>query len=130
MSLANVTIISRHTVAVVWTLTLAVLVDQIPHHRSVALGSTEDQALVVLVDLIEEEFYSIGFSSLNFDISVEVTFSVFFTFFDLTVFDHVTFSVGIVIYRSGNFLYLEWSQETILKKKNKNIKVIFSVLQR
>ena len=107
MLLAERTVIRCHAVAVVRVRAGLRLVDQIPHQQRVLLAGAEDQRLLFLIDLRHEDLHPLPFTSLNFQLLVEVALSIQFAGLHLAFQNHVIGRPHILIQRRLDLLHAE-----------------------
>ena len=115
------TIVGRDTVAIIDIGSGRLLVDQIPHGQSMALGGTKHQCLLALVNHVHEQVHSVCFAFLDFDEAVEVGLGVFAPHLNFTFLHVIVGRVHILINGGMDFLQSEWTQKTVIDARLEGI---------
>ena len=112
--LAKFAVVCRDALAIVRFFACLELVDEVADEQRVGLVRAEDQRLFVLVDLREEDFYTLLFTFADLDAAVEVRLFIHLPRLDLTLHHGVVGRVNVVIKRRLNLLHLERREEAVV----------------
>ncbi len=114
MLISQGSIVSCHSLAVVWIFACLYLIDKVTHRQCMILCSAEYKSLLILIDLVHENFNSLSLAFFDFDDFIEIALCITLSRFDFAFDQLVIGCIDIVVECCGNLLHLEWREEPII----------------
>jgi len=107
-------VVGRNPLAVVRVDARLHLVDEVSHRERMILRGAEYQRFLVLVDLLHEQLYPVGFAFFNLNDFVKVGFRIKLPGFDFPLDQLVIGRIYILIERCGNLLHFERGKKPVV----------------